>query len=355
MNYSDDNMTNNESDVLELFAKFDEEYLLLKKQFQNVIENYQREIAVLNDDVESLTQTVKHYKNEAEKARGRVQPRAIMEAVLPSITSIANAVTDADDLEKLKKSVALHLEKLYDSLDLVGIEITHHERGDTIEYGEETDLTSVKTPDVEKNRKVQRSTRFGCRIDGEINPILERINLYIYDESLDEETGEIVNDAVGATKTSMSENPQTESNTPTPESESSDTNFRTSENHKTYGKICQSGEKRFIEILVPINCISYRDDCQMNSTMYSEHSTFIIGEEYELPSELAPGMSNTSYFGIHKLSSADSQSRRHCFSFSEDSDNGIQLNIYLDGNNDCTVSRIKFKLSQNMYLIMEED
>ena len=233
MNYSDDKMTNNESDVLELFAKFDEEYLLLKKQFQNVIENYQREIAVLTDDVESLTQTVKHYKNEAERARGKVQPRAIMEAVLPSITSIANAVTDADDLEKLKKSVSLHLEKLYDSLDLVGVEITRHERGDTIEYGEETDLTSVKTPDVEKNRKVQRSTRFGCRIDGEINPILERINLYIYDESLDEKTDEIVNGTVDANDTGTSENSQTESSTPTPESENSDTNFRTSENYET--------------------------------------------------------------------------------------------------------------------------
>ncbi|MBE6635979.1 MAG: hypothetical protein E7617_07275 [Ruminococcaceae bacterium] len=124
-----------------------------------------------------------HHKRQADLYRNKIQARDVINALLPALSDIKNDVADADDLESLKELISVRFTQLFGELYMAGIILKEHKRNADFSDSEALKAVCKMTSDPSLNHKIARSQKMGCVIRGEEDdPILECVEIYIYDE-----------------------------------------------------------------------------------------------------------------------------------------------------------------------------
>ncbi len=160
------NDNNVKENVERLFSEFNSEYNNLKQMIEEEFKDYEY--------------TLNQFRKEANNHKNIVKPRNIMEAMLPILSDIINDVLDSEDLNNLKKIIEHRYNQLYRALSMQGVELKMHKRGESIASDEKADAKGTPTPNPALNQKVARSNKIGCVIRGEERPILEEIEIYVF-------------------------------------------------------------------------------------------------------------------------------------------------------------------------------
>ena len=178
----------------ELISKIDGTVQYIFNNFDQTCEILRTNVKVALSDYiqEAITA-----KRREDVYKNKLQVRPVMEVILPLLSTIKNEVTDADNLDDLKKNLNEVYRELARDLMAVGVELSEHERGGSVAGDERLNLKTIPTSDEQLNGKVSRSKRFGCVIKGEEgDPILEDVELYVYQptEKLSQEEQTAVDD-----------------------------------------------------------------------------------------------------------------------------------------------------------------
>lgn len=132
----------------------------------------------LESENSSLSESVRHYRNEAEAA-GKIPVREVTKRFLDYMSAVYNIALDKCSPETIEQ-IEARTEYAVMNLANIGVDITYHRRGELLGNGR-VELRTIETDDPEQDCKVIKSNRFGCSFSSDsLSDIPEEITVSKY-------------------------------------------------------------------------------------------------------------------------------------------------------------------------------